>query len=303
GRPAAAPGHRARHSQGLADPDPGRGDLLARHRVGAAGAGSAREPDEGPDVVRDRAPAVDRPPRRRHPGDGSRPDRRGRSSRRAAGEARQSLLAALPDAAARRAPRAGPADGAGSARRGRAAGEEGGSGMIKSMTGFASLTHDTDSATVGVTVRSVNHRFLDLQLRLPSGLADREPRIRALVQQTIARGRVEIAVNVQSRVAPVPQVELNEPYIAALEAALEHARTRGLVTGHLTPGDLVRLPHAIVVREAPPADEAVEALGAQVDRAVEEALTELERMRVHEGEQLRQDLEARRRGLEELIEQ
>ena len=123
--------------------------------------------------------------------------------------------------------------------------------MIKSMTGFASLTHDTDSATVGVTVRSVNHRFLDLQLRLPSGLADREPRIRALVQQTIARGRVEIAVNVQSRVAPVPQVELNEPYIAALEAALEHARTRGLVTGHLTPGDLVRLPRGQIGQRQP----------------------------------------------------
>ncbi|HEX7085507.1 MAG TPA: YicC/YloC family endoribonuclease [Vicinamibacterales bacterium] len=175
--------------------------------------------------------------------------------------------------------------------------------MIKSMTGFASLTHDAGSAAVGVTIRAVNHRFLDLQLRLPSALADREPRIRALVQQSIARGRVELAVSVQSRVVPVPQVELNEPYIAALESALEHARTRGIITGHLTPGDLVRLPHAIVVRDAPPDDDAGEALGAQVDRAIEEALAALERMRVHEGEHLRQDLEARRLGLADLIEQ
>ena len=43
--------------------------------------------------------------------------------------------------------------------------------MLKSMTGFASLTRDDDAATVTVTIRSVNHRYLDLQLRLPPSLA------------------------------------------------------------------------------------------------------------------------------------
>ena len=50
--------------------------------------------------------------------------------------------------------------------------------MIKSMTGFASLTREEPAAAVGVTVRAVNHRFLDLQLRLPSAVADLEPRVR-----------------------------------------------------------------------------------------------------------------------------
>ena len=58
--------------------------------------------------------------------------------------------------------------------------------MITSMTGFAALTREDERATVSVTVRAVNHRFLDVQLRLPQSLADREARIRALVQQ--ARG-------------------------------------------------------------------------------------------------------------------
>ena len=46
--------------------------------------------------------------------------------------------------------------------------------MIKSMTGFASLTHEDERATVGVTIRAVNHRFLDLQLRVPQSLAGLE---------------------------------------------------------------------------------------------------------------------------------
>ena len=51
--------------------------------------------------------------------------------------------------------------------------------MIKSMTGFASLTHENEHATIAVSVKTVNHRFLDLQLRLSQTVADLEPRIRA----------------------------------------------------------------------------------------------------------------------------
>jgi uncharacterized protein (TIGR00255 family) len=172
------------------------------------------------------------------------------------------------------------------------------------MTGFAALTREDDRATVSVTVRAVNHRFLDVQVRLPQSLADREARVRALVQQAVARGRVEIGVSLQLRQAAVPSVELNEGFVAALEGALERARLRGVVAGHLTPGDLLRLPHAITIREQPPAaDEATgEALARAVDQAVQDALAELGRMRVHEGEQLRRDLDGRKDGLADLIE-
>ena len=61
--------------------------------------------------------------------------------------------------------------------------------MIKSMTGFASLTRDDEAATIAVTLRSVNHKFLDLQLRVPPSLAAAESRIRGLVQKRVARGR------------------------------------------------------------------------------------------------------------------
>jgi len=153
-------------------------------------------------------------------------------------------------------------------------------------------------------VRAVNHRFLDVQLRLPQSLADREARIRALVQQAVARGRIELGVTVQLRQAAVPHVELNEAFVAALEAALERARLRGVVAGHLTPGDLLRLPHAITIREQPavPDAGAAEAIAQAVDQAVQDALAELGRMRVHEGQQLQRDLDARKQAMAELIE-
>jgi len=176
--------------------------------------------------------------------------------------------------------------------------------MIKSMTGFASLTHEDDRATLGVTVRAVNHRFLDIQLRVPQSLGDLEPRVRALLQKRLARGRVELAISLQLRSAGVPSVELNEDFANALAAAIERARERGLVTGSLTPGDLLRLPQAITVRDRPvETDPALEAqLGSSVEAAVEQALADLDAMRVREGEHLHADLDGRRQMLADMIE-
>ena len=176
--------------------------------------------------------------------------------------------------------------------------------MIKSMTGFASLTHEDERATIAVTIRAVNHRFLDLQLRIPQSIGDVEARVRALLQKWLARGRVELGISLQVRNAAAPTVELNQDFVSALAAAIEQARGQGLVAGLLTPGDLLRLPQAVTVRErSTDSDPASDGrLAASIVAAVEQALGELDAMRVREGGHLQIDLEARRQMLAELIE-
>ncbi|MSO30913.1 MAG: YicC family protein [Acidobacteria bacterium] len=171
------------------------------------------------------------------------------------------------------------------------------------MTGFASLTHEDDRATIAITIRAVNHRFLDVQLRIPQSMAELEPRVKALLQKRLSRGRVELAISLQLRSVTAPTVELNEGFVNALSAAIAQARERGLITGALTPGDLVRLPQAITVRErALEVDPAVEAqLGASVESAVGQAISDLDAMRTREGGHLRTDLDARKEFLGALI--
>jgi uncharacterized protein (TIGR00255 family) len=174
--------------------------------------------------------------------------------------------------------------------------------MIKSMTGFASLTRDDERGALGVTIRSVNHRFLDMQLRLPAPIAELEPRLRALVQKHLARGRVEVSVSLQLRQQTAPIVELNEAFVQGLSATMAEARARGLVAGELTPGDLLRLPQALSIRERLPEAGGLGAvLGAVVDEAVESSLAQLEEMRVREGVHLRTDLDTRKAMLAGLI--
>jgi uncharacterized protein (TIGR00255 family) len=176
--------------------------------------------------------------------------------------------------------------------------------MIKSMTGFASLTRDDELATITITIKAVNHRFLDLQLRLPGSLAASESRIRSLVQTRVGRGRIEITASLQQRRASTVEVELNEPFLDALKAALERARERGYIDGQISATELLRFPQAISIREK--ADEPTaepSPLAGRVEEAIGDALDELDTMRVREGGYLRTELDTRRGKLGDLFDQ
>jgi uncharacterized protein (TIGR00255 family) len=175
--------------------------------------------------------------------------------------------------------------------------------LIRSMTGFASLTREDDRATIGITIRAVNHRFLDMQIRLPASLADLESKVRAQLQKRLTRGRIELALSLQLRQAPAPTIELQEDFVRAMAAAIDSARERGLVKGDLTPGDLLRLPQAFNIRDRFVETEVLgSSLGSTVDAALEAAIDELETMRVREGAHLAADLNGRKSALGTLID-
>jgi uncharacterized protein (TIGR00255 family) len=175
--------------------------------------------------------------------------------------------------------------------------------VIKSMTGFASLTRDDEAATISVTIRAVNHRYLDLQMRIPQSLAPIEARLRAAVQRTVSRGRVEVTVGVQQRRVPSLDVELNEPFLEALTAALDRARERGYIAGPMTPGDLIRFAQAMTIRERQEEPEgAGDELQARVEEAVSAAADQLDEMRTREGGYLQADLDARRLALGQMFD-
>jgi len=176
--------------------------------------------------------------------------------------------------------------------------------MIKSMTGFASATREAEQATTSVTVKSVNHRFLDVQCRLPGSLAPAESALRALVQRHVARGRVEVTIHIQLRRTAVPTIEVNEGFAAALAAAMGRAREAGYIDGPLRASDLLRFPQAVTVSEqatqAPAEDAAL--VQREAEAALGTALEALDTMRRREGQFLRDDLDARRNGLAQALD-
>lgn len=177
--------------------------------------------------------------------------------------------------------------------------------MIRSMTGFAAVTREDERATVSATVRTLNHRHLDLQLRMPQSLAALEGDVRGLVARHVVRGRIELAVSLQVRRVPEVEVELNDAFARALETALAQARERNLIAGSLTPGDLLRLPQAITIREKPSEADAtlMDDVGEQALQTVAQCLADLADMRTTEGAFLHADLDQRRQLVAGLVEQ
>ncbi len=173
--------------------------------------------------------------------------------------------------------------------------------MIKSMTGFAAGSRELDTAALGVTARTVNHRYLDVQVRLPPLLAPFEAELRGVVQRRVARGRVELAVTARLLGQPEVEVVLNEPLVDALSASVEQARARGVATGGLTAGDLLRFPQALVVEEVELDERGRTALGRAAAEVVEDVLGDLDAMRMREGGYLLADLETRCRTLSDLV--
>lgn len=166
--------------------------------------------------------------------------------------------------------------------------------MIRSMTGFAAVSREEGGAKVNVTVKSVNHRFLDVQIRAPQTLAALESRIRALLQQGLTRGRVELTLSIELTTTPPREVLLDDGLLERITQALDAARARGLVTGVLTVSDVLRIPQVLDIRPRNESSASVpESVALLVNMVIRDAVDALVVMRDTEGRFLSTDLSAR----------
>lgn len=175
--------------------------------------------------------------------------------------------------------------------------------MIKSMTGFASVSHENELVSFSLTVRSLNHRYLDVHIRVPPTFVEVEQNIRSLVQQRVARGRVELTLVARLKTEAPVELDVNETLVAALVETGNQATKRGWVETKLTAGELLRFPGVATIREITTDKETWHAICACISKATGEVLAELDRMRCREGEFLFTDLTARAAAVKELVEQ
>ena len=170
------------------------------------------------------------------------------------------------------------------------------------MTGFASLTREGEAVTVSVTARSVNHRYLDLQIHVPPSLLRLETRIREQAQARVARGRVEIRVTARRRSPPPVEVEVDEGLVAALIEVAERPDVARATGGGWTVGELLAFPRVLTVAEKTAETETDGDVQTAVADAVADALQELDLMRTNEGGHLRSDLDGRLAALGDLVD-
>jgi uncharacterized protein (TIGR00255 family) len=160
------------------------------------------------------------------------------------------------------------------------------------MTGFGTGKSESAGALVRIDVKTVNHKYLDLHVRLPAEHQGLEATIRKAVSERLARGRVDVTVSVE-RARSQLRIEADSDFIGAYLELVRSLQRQFPITGELSIESITRVPGAIRVSAAEASEEEDLALVAQVENAVEQALSGVVRMRALEGEALRQDLSGR----------
>ena len=159
--------------------------------------------------------------------------------------------------------------------------------MVISMTGFGRGKADSGAFSVNVEVKTVNHRFSEVNIRMPRQLLKIEDKIKKKLNQHIRRGRVEVYVSVEGEGVVTRKVHVDWKLIEEYYHFIEQARSKYGIEETITLKDLLNRTDLLHIEESEAGNEDIENL---VLSAVEEAVILLKQMRMAEGEELKKDL-------------
>ena len=170
------------------------------------------------------------------------------------------------------------------------------------MTGYAAASGRRGNTAVLVTVKSVNHRFLDLHLHLPPELDPLETKVRQVVRDTIRRGHLDVAV-VLERDAGV-EAHIDRALVSAYMQAYNRLRADFGLTAEADLNSVLKVPGVLSFTPANLAEEESKEIESLVVDTLSEALRKLDEMREREARAIAAELAQRaaemRRGVEEI---
>ena len=160
-------------------------------------------------------------------------------------------------------------------------------GTIQSMTGYGRASRRAAAGSITVELRSTNHRYLEVDQRLPNGFTAIQGRLTELIQKRLRRGRIEVLVFIQAGHGDRRRITFDEQLLAHYYEALVSLKARFGLKGHVSLEQLLALPQAVAVTEE---RLPTEQLWEPIRQTAEAALTALVRTRQREGTRLVADV-------------
>ena len=171
--------------------------------------------------------------------------------------------------------------------------------MIRSMTGYGQASAELDQARLTVELRSLNHRYADIRLRLPQELAAAERTIRRKVLGRVKRGRVEMNINLEPLAGGGSRLQLNELLVGEVLEAVKTLRENFQVEGQADLGTLLGLPG--MFRSGPIELEWDDDQREALDGLLDASLDALDKERCREGSHLQQELTERLAAMARIV--
>ncbi|MEV2280539.1 YicC/YloC family endoribonuclease [Paenibacillus larvae] len=160
--------------------------------------------------------------------------------------------------------------------------------MIRSMTGYGHSSQNGYGYKVFIDVKSVNHRYSEVAVRMPKEWTCYEDRLKKATMQSIKRGRIDIFVTIERDASSDKSVSVDWALAEAYLSAADQLKQKFALTGEMTLREMIQFPDLFEIREVRP--DTNEALGEMLDQCMSEALGQLNAMRLTEGQFLSSDL-------------
>ncbi len=159
--------------------------------------------------------------------------------------------------------------------------------MIKSMTGFGRCEKVTEQYKISVEIKSVNHRYLDLSIKMPKKFNCFEADLRNLLKNDIQRGKVDVFISYEDYTSRTMQLQYNAALAAEYMEYFRVMKEQFGLTDDITVSRLACMPEVLTMGEAP---EDEDSMWKRLSGAVEEAAAAFVETRIREGEHLKNDL-------------
>lgn len=170
--------------------------------------------------------------------------------------------------------------------------------MINSMTGYGRCELEENLRKINVEVSSVNHRYCDINIRMPRQLVHLEDSVRKLLKEKISRGKIEVSIYYTSMSEDDIDVVVNEPVCNAyIEKLREIGKKMGLVD-NLGLAEIMAIGDIISVQKKP-AD--IESIWLTIEQCLNQAVVEFGNMRLKEGSALKEDILIKAQNITHII--
>lgn len=170
--------------------------------------------------------------------------------------------------------------------------------MIRSMTGFGRGEYSDGKRNVICEIRTVNHRYADISVKMPKRYSFAEEKIKALIKERVRRGKVEVSIIVENLTEGDITIRLNSPVAQQYIENLKELKERYGLTGEI---DLKLVSAMPDVLKAIPDVEDEEEVTAVICESVKAAVSRLDEMRTTEGAKLAEDLLMRGELIREIV--
>ncbi len=172
--------------------------------------------------------------------------------------------------------------------------------MIKSMTGFGRGEHSDGKRAVTVEIKSVNHRYCDISIRMPRRYMFAEEAIKKAIKKHVTRGKLDVSVMVDTLTEADVLVKLNKPIAEQYIRNLEMLQDEYALSGEIDVRLIAQMPD--VLKQVPAVEDEDEMLRCFL-AATDEATNALDEMRCTEGEKLAEDLLMRADLISDIVDQ